>query len=214
MTLDEILKIVQIVFYITAGVVAVLTFISAKKGLLNTVNTEYHKRVFDKIDDLSQELLSEFDPESDNYWVKGDPLQNFFKEIHETFRKNKEQILKDKEFHSGVPSPRSFDRIQRIVLKVKSDPFVPKEIRNKVIAHLEERSQKLFSIHMDEIRKYLKELAHGKHGDDYELNSSIVHNRINDRLYKNNCGISQIEEQVHEVRLFIQGYLDKFNPLK
>lgn len=214
MTPDEILKIVQIAFYITVGILAVLTFLSAKKGLLNTINTEYHKRAFDKIENLSQALLSEFDPKSDDYWANGDPLREFLKETHKIFEKNKEQILKDKVFHSGIPSPRSFDRLQGIIRRVKSDPFVPKEIRNQVTAHLENRSKKMFSIHMEEIRKYLKELANGKHGTDYEINSAIVHNRINDKLYKNNCGISQVEEQVHEVRLFIQSYLEKFNPLK
>ncbi|HRF81064.1 MAG TPA: hypothetical protein PL070_13365 [Flavobacteriales bacterium] len=212
--LESISKIIQILFYLTAATVAVLTYLSAKKGLLNTVNTEYHKRAFDKIETLSQELLSEFDSTSEHWWAKDDSTRKFLDEIHEIFKKNKVEILKNKEFHSGVPSPKSFIRLTGIVRRIKSDPFVPKEIRDNVVLHLENRANKMLEIQIHEIRKYLDELANGKHGDDYSLNAAIVHNRINDNLYKSNCGISQVEEQVHQIRFFIQSYLEKFNPLK
>lgn len=107
MTLDDCLKIVQILFYVSAGTIAVLTFLSAKKGLLNPINTEYHKRAFEKIEHLSDDLLSEFDPTSDNYWAKEDPLKEFLEEIHDVFNKNKVQILKDKKFVYGQPIPKS-----------------------------------------------------------------------------------------------------------
>jgi len=214
MTIDEILKLVQITFYVVAGTLGILTYLSAKKGLLNTVNTEYHKRAFDKIENLSQELLSEFDPKSENYWANGDTLKDFLKETHEVFEKNKEQILKKKEFHSGIRMPKVFDRLQAIVQGIKSDPFLPKEIRNEVIKHLENRAEKIFGIHIDEINKHLQDLANGKYEGNYEHVSALVHNRINDKLYENNCGISQVEEQVHDIRLFIQKYLENFNPLK
>ena len=132
MTIDEVLKLIQILFYIIAGTLGILTYLSAKKGLLNTVNTEYHKRAFDKIESLSQELLSEFDPKPENQWANGDNLKDFLKETHETFEKNKEQILKTKEFHSGIQMPKVFNRLQGIVQGIKSDPFLPKEIRNEV----------------------------------------------------------------------------------
>ncbi len=45
MTLDDGLKVTQIAFYVAAGVVAILTYLKAKRGLLNTVNTEYQKKV-------------------------------------------------------------------------------------------------------------------------------------------------------------------------
>ena len=89
MTIDEILKLVQITFYVVAGTLGILTYLSAKKGLLNTVNTEYHKRAFDKIENLSQELLSEFDPKSENYWANGDTLKDFSKKLTKYLKKIK-----------------------------------------------------------------------------------------------------------------------------
>ena len=54
MTIDTLSKIVQISFYIVVGLTAVLTYISAKKGLLNTVNTEYQKKVINRLEEISK----------------------------------------------------------------------------------------------------------------------------------------------------------------
>ncbi len=62
--LGDTLKIVQIVFYSVGVVIALLTYQAAKRGLLNTVNTEYQKRVMDRLQKLSEDLYSEFDPSS------------------------------------------------------------------------------------------------------------------------------------------------------
>ena len=49
-TLDDVLKIVQITFYIFGVIIAILTYSKCKKScLLNTVNTEYKKRVMDRL---------------------------------------------------------------------------------------------------------------------------------------------------------------------
>lgn len=70
LSIDDILKIVQIGFYITVATITVLTYRSAKNGLLNTVNTEYQKKVIAKLEELSNELGSEIDSTSPNYWAK------------------------------------------------------------------------------------------------------------------------------------------------
>ena len=43
--IDQILKVTQVLFFGIAGTVAILTYRKAKDGLLNTVNTEYQKKV-------------------------------------------------------------------------------------------------------------------------------------------------------------------------
>ncbi len=68
MTLDDGLKVTQIAFYVAAGVVAILTYLKAKRGLLNTVNTEYQKKVIERLGSIADELLEEFDPASERYW--------------------------------------------------------------------------------------------------------------------------------------------------
>lgn len=83
-----------------------------------------------------------------------------------------------------------------------------------MVEHLETRTNKMLSIHIEEIDKYMNELANGRYLGDLKNNWAFVHNRINKKMYQNNCGISQVEEQVHQVRLDIQTYLKKYDPIK
>jgi hypothetical protein len=75
----------QIAFYVTLAVVTVLTFLRAKKGLLSNVNTEYHKKVIERLDALSKALLDEYDLDSPNHWSKhllaGDAVRKINKTI-------------------------------------------------------------------------------------------------------------------------------------
>ena len=64
--IDQILKVTQILFFGIAATVAILTYRKAKDGLLNTVNTEYQKKVINRLDELAKELGSEFDSKSPN----------------------------------------------------------------------------------------------------------------------------------------------------
>ncbi len=45
-------------------------------------------------------------------------------------------------------------------------------------------------------------------------NSTLLHNLINLDLYEKGFGISQVEKDVHHLRLLIQEYFESFNPLK
>jgi len=55
--IDVILKLVQIAFYLTAAIIAVLTYLKAIRGLLSPVNTEYQKKVIERLGMVSDELL-------------------------------------------------------------------------------------------------------------------------------------------------------------
>jgi hypothetical protein len=85
LSLDEIQKVAQIAFYVTLAVVTVLTFLRAKKGLLSNVNTEYHKKVIERLDALSKALLDEYDLDSPNHWSKhllaGDAVRKINKQF-------------------------------------------------------------------------------------------------------------------------------------
>jgi hypothetical protein len=212
--MDSALKFFQIVFYITASVVTVLTFLKAKNGLLNSVNTEYQKRVMDRLASLSEELYAEFDPSSENYWAKGDPVKEVIERLHENVKPYKHEIIINKEIHGGNPTPESFVKLSTYLDKLKSDPFIPKTIREKVVSNLEARTETMFSAYMQELNNYKDGLKEGKYWDNLDENHHWIHNKINDRMYKNGVGISQVQEAAHEVRLAIQKHLENFNPIK
>jgi len=68
--LQEVLTSVQILFFLVTGAVVILTYINARKSLLNPVHTAYQKLVINKLKELSEELYSEFEPESPKHWIK------------------------------------------------------------------------------------------------------------------------------------------------
>lgn len=60
--LQEVLWVVQILFYLVTGWIVVLTYRNARKTLLSPAHTEYHKNVITRLKELSEKLDSEFDP--------------------------------------------------------------------------------------------------------------------------------------------------------
>src|SRR5579863_8950000 len=101
----DLLKFVQIGFYTIAAIVAILTYRAARRGLLNTVNTEYQKRVMDRLQRLSEDLYSEFDPSSPTHWSKMRPVHDAIEGINEVFFRWKDDILAVKAYHYGTPYP-------------------------------------------------------------------------------------------------------------
>jgi hypothetical protein len=213
MSIDDYSKIAQIVFYSIVATVAILTYLKAKSTLLNSVNTEYHKHVINSLIDASNSLFSEFEEESENHWLKGYKLKDIIQEINEEFLEGKDEILKTGEFHGGVMVTPLQKRLSSLIRGYKSDPFLPEEIRTEILDLLENRYTVDHSISFKEITEYRASLAKGKYLDTLDMNHVFIHNQINSQLYEMGCGISQVEESVHEIRMSIKYYLEKFNPL-
>src|SRR5262249_2337439 len=155
----------------------------AKRGLLNTVNTEYQKRVMDRLAKLSEELFSEFDPGSDKHWSKERPIEAILHEINEVFERNKDEILELGQYPYGIIHTSDVSRLHGILQAVVSDPFIPENIREAAVDLLENRLVVIHSVYWKEFDKYSKELAKGKRQPITELEeSNKLHNRIVDQL--------------------------------
>jgi hypothetical protein len=212
--IDTKLKVIQIAFYVVGATVAVLTYLSAKRGLLNTVNTEYQKRVMDRLKELAEELGSEFYMDSPNYWASQDSVKQVVDQLHERFKANRDKILETREFSSGIPVSSDYRRLYILVEKVKSDPFIPKKVRDIVVDLLETRASVLLEAHMAILEQYTHDLANGKYLHSLDTNCHWLHNKIFDYCRDRGCAIGQIQEETHKVRLAIQEYMESFNPLR
>jgi hypothetical protein len=211
--LGDALKIVQTIFYAVGVVLAVLTYLSAKRGLLNPVNTEYQKRVMDRLQKLSEDLYSEFDPSSPTHWATNKPVHDAIQQINEVFVNNKSDMLAQKKYYYGTPVTEDVIRLNRLLDPVVSDPFIPDNIRDAVIDLLKNRLQVMSSIYWREFNRYADHLAKGKRPPLTELDDvNKIHNKIVEQMNEQGCGISQIEGEVHEIRGLIQAYFDSFNP--
>lgn len=211
-SLDDGVRIAQIGFYATIAIVTVLTFLRAKKGLLSNVNTEYHKKVIDRLDELSKTLLDEYDLDSPNHWSKKLTVEEAVDKINGDFLRWKSDIQRAGEFHPGILNNADYHRLSRLVQRVKSDPFIPKEIRDKTVDLLGNRADVIIEVHISEMDKYCAELVKGKYQENLDENKYFVHNRVMKELRKRGCGIEEIEEEVHKLRLAIQGYFREFHP--
>ena len=214
--IDDVLKIVQIVFYIIGSIVAILTYLSAKKGLLNTVNTEYQKRVMDRLKELSDELASEFIPESPNFWITSHNIHERVDVINKEFLKNKKSILEQGIFPVGIPWGNDQLRLYKLVQTVKTDPFLPRNIRNMIVEALEKRASIIGEVYFNVLRDYADNLAKGigTSSKDLETNKMQVHNNIVKKLREQGVGIDDIESEIDKIRLAIQSYFESFDPLK
>ena len=85
--LGDTLKIVQICFYGLGIILGFLTYRAARKGWLTPTNTEYQKRVMDRLPKLSEDLYAEFDPTSDHYWPKMRSVETAIEGMNEIFGK-------------------------------------------------------------------------------------------------------------------------------
>lgn len=209
----DTLKIVQIAFYAIGAIVAILTYRAAKRGLLNTVNTEYQKRVMDRLQKLSEDLYSEFDPSSSMYWASRRPVHDGIREINEVFQNNRDEILAARKFYYGTPYTEDMKRLERLLAPAVSDPFIPDTIRAVAVDLLRNRLDVLHGIYNREFEKYADNLAKGKQSPLTELDDvNKIHNKIVEQMNMQGCGVSQIEKEVHEIRRLIQDYFDSFNP--
>jgi hypothetical protein len=132
-TLGDALKIIQIAFYTIGMIVAILTYRAAKRGLLNTVNTEYQKRVMDRLQKLSEDLYSEFDLSAPTHWARIRPVHEAIEAINKVFENRRDEILTARKYYCGTPYTEDVRRLRDLLDPVVSDPFIPENIRAAVI---------------------------------------------------------------------------------
>jgi hypothetical protein len=212
--IDVASKLIQSAFYFTGGVIAVLTYLKAKNGLLNTINTEYHKKVIERLASVSEEIYREFDWESDEHWSKKDYIKDMVQSVHDEIVPYKERIINERdETWCGTPVGKVEQRMSALADKYRSDPFLPEEIRTKLITYMEERKAALMRANYPVFKKYFIGLAHGRYWDTLEENHLWIRNEIVDNLHDDGFNVNHAENKVHEIRYEIQKYFKKFNPL-
>jgi hypothetical protein len=192
---------------------AVLTYRAAKRGLLNTVHTEYQKTVMVRLRELSTELASEFDSQSEAHWARTPLVDDAVEDINSTFLKNRDRILSEKKFPTGIRVGADELRLMRMLGQIQTDPFVPKVLREEIVDLLGNRLEVLQRARVDVLREYAQDLANGKYLETLESNKYWLHNKVLDALYQQGCGVSQIDEAVGGIRLSMQRYFESFNPL-
>lgn len=224
--LKDIASIVQICFYVVGATIAILTYRSAKRGLLNTVNTEYHKRVIDHLHELSELLYAEIDnTETGNHrhsqYFKDNDFLPTAKEMTEQFIAHVKNGANSKDFRYRRPTlPLAYKKYHRLKTQVESDPFIPDVIRDYVVNYLNLRAIANKSAIDNETQRFyywlkeqngdaLKNLPCSL--DEYMLTRGNPN--IQTELHDKGFSRKYVEAEAHKIRIMIKDYLKSFNPL-
>lgn len=213
MELDSLAKITQIIFYTGGLFLGVLTYRRAKSTILNTVNTEYHKKVIDRLSDLSEALYREFDFSSDELWYRQDDFGQVVDKLHQEIASRKDAILAKGEVDAGIMASPKMIQISTMLNKYKSDPFVPESIRNKVVSLLEKRDKAMNQAYLSVMYEYMSELAKGQHWETLDTNKHWLNSKVEERLAKAGVGFADLRDAVHDIRLEIQRYFKQFSTM-
>lgn len=216
--LEDLLKISQICFYAGTLLLGFRTYIYAKKNIMNTVHLEYQKKVINRLEQIATKLTCEFDKDNDMYWVKMFRFEKQLSYVDDIFEENKDKIIESGEFKDRgfFPShPLCDDYLQSVLLQIKSDPFVPKQIREVLINFLENRINIFRNAYFTNYEKYQDKLAKGQLEQyDVKYRHGIFHNWMMDSLNEQRCGIADTEKEINSIRFKIQEYFENYNPIK
>lgn len=194
-------------FYIITGTVVVMSYIMLRNKLQNENSIEYKKRVVNRLNEISGNLIAEYDPESPKYWADTKSVKEVLDHIHEEVEPYKDNITDAGDAFEGVPLSSKKEELSRLITLIQSDPFIPRELRGELLDFYETRRDVMSSVYMDEISAYLEGLKNGKYWDTLESNHYWLHNQILYKLTERGWNVSQIEEKVHKLRDSIQDYL-------
>ncbi|WP_394558018.1 hypothetical protein [Priestia aryabhattai] len=226
-TLKETALFVQMGFYIVGAIIATMTYRSAKKGLLNTVHTEYQKRIMDHLERLSEALYSEFDPNSENNFSY-DSI-NGRKSLNEIIRRRMKAISLEViiEGESYIYKPEeSFpittkleEHLKGLKGDTESHPFLPAHIVENVVEYLEDRLKPLADARFKAINEICVYLNKRKLSAE-DLRSELYHMEISNEFIKTirrelkskGYDNDQVLMKVKNIRLMIREHLESFNP--
>ncbi|MCA4158042.1 hypothetical protein [Priestia megaterium] len=218
LALKDIAVLVQICFYIIGATIAILTYRSAKKGLLNTVNTEYQKRVMDHLESLSEKLYSEFKPESKESHAfefnLGEELEDTLRAHNKQCRSLKSKKTKEDFVIYAIEETKLETSLYKLTMELISSPFLPDHIAEYVAKYLLLRYEKLGTIIDDCYEELIvPELLKCEPINDILHYKSKFMDTVSSRLSITEYSPAKVELEVHEIRSMIKQYLKSFNPL-
>ena len=145
-----------------------------------------------------------------------DYTAEFIRHMNESVKEHKNEIIGKKfttsEMNFSVPETAEMQRLDQLAGKYRSDPFIPESIRERVVTLLDKRNEMLLYAYVEVGTYYMNALAQGKYWHNLTDDRPGLHNIVNKYLYDHGVGISQVEEEVHQIRLDIQNYFANFNP--
>lgn len=171
------------------------------------MNQEYQRQTVKKLVWLSDWMISEMDSTSDNYWDKHSKF------IHEKIGKilTLLEAAKNSKDLSLLTSELWVDpwlyRQHNISNLMFTDPFLPKQLREKVSKFYGERVAVMSTIYTTIMTKFCSDLLKGKIKDMDSEVKLMAWMKLNDGYQKKNWGWERTHKKIESFRGEIEKYL-------
>lgn len=206
--MEHVLLCIQIMFYFSAIVVTWLTYATARRGLLSPVNTEYQKRVIDRLASVSDELNAEFAAGAKNFYRFHDELITMSELIAQKVDSHRDQMFPPRDLTSLET------RLRELVQQWRNDPFLPESIRAELVAFVTDRSQVVEESIMTISNEYWAQLKRGEQPSSPAGGPSswALYYKVLRLLESRGFGQVAVADRLDELRLGIQRYLQRYDP--
>lgn len=157
MDLQLIKDYVQIAFWIIAIGLAVLTYGNAKKSIFSSVNTEYQKRAFSSLENISKQLF--LYPENDirfGHLLVEFPMIREYENFQNQYKENPSNIEQHGLDDSEFSNPMEWEILIKLLNLVECDIFLPEEVRAPILKLLSSRCEASFEAHVEALSSYTK----------------------------------------------------------
>src|SRR5690606_12654289 len=162
MSLETIKSVSQIAFWVSAIVLALLTYLNAKKTLLSPVNTEYQKRIFDTLTRLNERLCSELKIGDERHFVRQLHMREALEEICHEWKSNRASVEQYGLDLPDWPASKEWYEFYSLADDVRYTLFLPQELKDKTIAYLEERASAAEYAHNYAVKEYIEMVNRNK----------------------------------------------------
>jgi len=195
----------QIAFFITIGYLTYKTYRKARKNLLNPLNTEYKKLVFERLHKLSNELhhfiseetIKAYDEDFDRYVVN---LLNFWRSDS------------DDKPAFDTDNLIEFQWLKTFIIDLESDPFIPKIMREELYRYYSRLYSQRGRTFRNLINQYLNDLTPRTEGTA-EDHLFQIQSQISEKLSDTQFGYLVLRQTTIDFRLSIEDYFDQFETL-
>ena len=117
-------NIILLITLISLGLfLIILTSLIYRRLIKTPIKYAYNSQVVKSISILSDDLISEFDINSSDYWVSKNEISKSVDEIYKDFEANKSELLTEGVFYLGIPTPRSLRGLKNLLKKLNQILF-------------------------------------------------------------------------------------------
>lgn len=233
--LEDWQRIAQILFYITAGTVAVKTYLKAKLGLLNSINTEYQKRVMDRLSEISADLAEQIDYHSPKHLMSRASTDLVVDQIIEEWRPYKDEFINKKEVYGDIietiPVPQAIKDLSNKQNVFYMDPFVPDQLNIEIAQFYQAKAKVIYKAYMKVFYEFQKNIfdknfwavvdASSEDLSRLDVTVKFIHENMKLGVHANVVSTfeelgyksNHFDDEVNQIQKHIKRYLQQFDSL-